>query len=54
MRIVKLTEKEKSNILENLLKRSPSQYGEYEASVSQILEDAVSYTHLTLPTNSLV
>ncbi len=39
MRIVKLTEKEKSNILENLLKRSPSQYGEYEASVSQILED---------------
>ncbi len=38
MRIVKLTKEEKENILENLLRRSPSQYGEYEASVNEILE----------------
>ena len=38
MRIVKLTKKEKEDILKNLLKRSPSQYGEYEASVNEILE----------------
>ena len=38
MRIVKLTEQERANILENLLKRSPSQYGEYEETVNEILE----------------
>lgn len=38
MRIVKLTEQERANILENLLKRSPSQYGEYEEKVKEILE----------------
>ncbi len=37
MRIVKLTEKEKNNILENMLKRSPNQYGEYQAAVDEIL-----------------
>ncbi len=39
MRIVKLTERERANILENLLKRSPSQYGEYEETVNGILEE---------------
>ena len=38
MRIEKLTEKSKQNLLENLLKRSPSQYGSYEAQVAEILE----------------
>ena len=37
MRIVKLTEKERSNILENLLKRSPNQYGKFEDTVNDIL-----------------
>lgn len=39
MRIVKLTEKERENILENLLKRSPNQYGKYEDTVNEILEN---------------
>ena len=33
MRIVKLTKETTENILENMLKRSPTQYGTYEASV---------------------
>ena len=37
MRIVRLTEETKKNILENMLKRSPSQYGSYEAVVQDIL-----------------
>lgn len=39
MRIVTLTEKTKDNILENLLKRSPNSYGEYEGQVSDIIEN---------------
>lgn len=39
MRIVKLTEQERENILENLLQRSPNQYGKYEATVNEILEE---------------
>lgn len=39
MRIVKLTEKERNNILENLLKRSPNQYGKFESTVNEILEN---------------
>lgn len=38
MRIVKLTENEKNNILENMLKRSPNQYGKYQDTVDEILE----------------
>lgn len=38
MRIIPLTPETKDNILENLLKRSPGQYGTYEASVNEILE----------------
>lgn len=38
MRIVKLTEKERENILENLLQRSPNQYGKFESTVQEILD----------------
>lgn len=37
MRIVKLDNESKQNILQNLLKRSPNQYGKYEDSVKEIL-----------------
>lgn len=39
MRIVKLTPETRTNILENLLKRSPNAYGEYEGRVNAIIED---------------
>ena len=39
MRIVELTEETRKNILENLLKRSPSSYGKFEQVVNGILED---------------
>ena len=39
MRIVKLTDETKKDILNNLLKRSPDNYGEYEAIVKDIVED---------------
>lgn len=38
MRIVKLTENEKNNILENMLKRSPNQYEKYQDTVDEILD----------------
>ena len=38
MRTVKLTEKERENILENLLQRSPNQYGKFESTVQEILD----------------
>lgn len=39
MRILNLTSETKNNILEDLLKRSPNSYGEYESRVSAIIED---------------
>ena len=39
MRIVNLDEKTKKDILETLLKRSPSQYGEYQETVDEVLKD---------------
>nr|WP_303181758.1 histidinol dehydrogenase [Lachnoclostridium phocaeense] len=39
MRIQKLDSHTKRNLLEDFLKRSPNQYGEYEAGVARILED---------------
>lgn len=39
MRIIKLTQETRENILENLLKRSPNSYGQYEAAVAEILEN---------------
>lgn len=38
MRIVTLTDETRKNILEDLLKRSPNRYGEYEGRVAQIVE----------------
>ena len=37
MRIVKLTDETKNNILEDLLKRSPNSYGKFEPAVNDIL-----------------
>lgn len=42
MRIVKVDEQSKNNILENLLQRSPSQYEEYSTRVNAILQDVRS------------
>lgn len=39
MRIVSLNESTKNTLLEQLLKRSPSSYGEYEATVNEIIEN---------------
>lgn len=39
MRIVKLNEESKQDILTNLLKRSPDSYGSYEETVKSIVED---------------
>lgn len=39
MRILKLTEDTKNNILESLLKRSPNSYGEFEGRVNAIIEE---------------
>ena len=39
MRKIKLTEESKNNILENLLKRSPNSYGQFESAVNEILEN---------------
>lgn len=39
MRIVELNKETKQNILENLLKRSPNQYRQYEDAVNEILAD---------------
>lgn len=39
MRTVKLTDETRNNIIRDLLKRSPSQYTEYEATVKEILEN---------------
>ena len=37
MRIVYLDDASRKNLLEDLLKRSPNQYGEYEQKVGEIL-----------------
>ncbi len=39
MRIVKLTDESKKNILEDLLKRSPNHYGQYQEAVDEILKN---------------
>ena len=43
MRILKLDNVTKKDILENLLKRSPSQYKEYQESVDIILDDVLAH-----------
>ena len=37
MKILNLTPETQNNILENLLKRSPNSYGEFEARVNDII-----------------
>ena len=39
MRILKLTKETQNNILENLLKRSPNSYGEFESHVNDIIQN---------------
>ncbi len=39
MRTIKLTEETKKNLLEDLLKRSPNSYGQFEQTVADILEE---------------
>lgn len=39
MRILKLTKETQNNILENLLKRSPNSYGEFEGRVNDIIQN---------------
>ena len=42
MRIVTLTEDTKKNILEDLLKRSPNNYVQYEATVADIVNNVMT------------
>ena len=50
MRIVSLTKETTKDILEDLLKRSPNNYGNYEAAVAEILDKyAQKETALFLP-----
>ena len=39
MRIVKLTEETKKNLMNDLLKRSPNNYSQYESAVNEIIEN---------------
>ena len=39
MRIVKLTQESKKTLLNDLLKRSPNNYGQYEKVVADIIAD---------------
>ena len=39
MRIVSLTKEAKDNILEDLLKRSPNNYDQYQETVNEILNE---------------
>lgn len=39
MRILHLTKETRTNLLENLLKRNPNSYGEYEGRVGEIIKD---------------
>lgn len=39
MKIIKLTEDTKKNVMEDLLKRSPNNYSQYEATVNEIIEN---------------
>ena len=38
MRIIHLTKETKNNLLQDLLKRSPNNYGQYESIVADIIE----------------
>ena len=51
MRIVNLNEQKKKNILENLLKRSPNNYDEFEGRVKSILEEYAEDNELNYEQN---
>lgn len=65
MRILNLTKETRNNILDNLLKRSPNNYGQYEETVKEIIENVkkggdkalLDYTlrfdHCSLPPETL-
>ena len=48
MRILKLTEDSRRDILESLLKRSPNNYGEFESRVNDIITSERSLMVLIL------
>jgi len=48
MRIVRLTEDSKQNLLKELLKRSPESYGSYEQTVNEIIADVKSNKNAAL------
>ena len=52
MRIVNLTEETRKNILKDLLKRSPSNFGSYADTVEKIVNDVrdLSLIHISEPT----
>ena len=39
MRIIKLNDESRGELIESLLKRSPNNYREYENTVNEIIED---------------
>ena len=52
MKILTLTEESKTDILENLLKRSPNSYGKFESQVAEIIENVrtkKTLHYLTIP-----
>ena len=53
MRILTLTKETQQNILENLLKRSPNSYGEYEGRVNAIIEEVRANRTLTTLLNKV-
>ena len=46
MRTLKLTSDTKKNLLEDLLKRSPNNYTQYEDKVNAIIEKVLSLIHI--------
>lgn len=57
MRIVTLTQESKQNLLEDLLKRSPNNYGAYEDKVAAIVDDVrkrKTKPYLNIPRSSIM
>ena len=53
MRIIELTEETKKDILERLLKRSPSSYRDFEERVNEILQNVKENGDAAVSTNSI-
>ena len=54
MRIIELTKETKNNILNDLLKRSPNNYGEYEETVYRIIEQVTETGRFSTIRDSLI